>query len=163
MAAASWAIVTDDEEDKAVTVTGIAARNTYEFFTVMTLDQRDTLLELGSVRLGRYTSLRQHAAELGYDGELLAIQREEHVSRTPLCEWPAAERFASLYGKQEHQAPVGYASACSQLLADPSGPRPQISRVVFRIEFTAIGYAHFRHMGDLKQSWDSWWRLYGDL
>ena len=37
------------------------------------------------------------------------------------------------------------------------------SKYLVRIDFTPLGYAHLRHLGDLKQSWQNWWRLYGDI
>lgn len=40
---------------------------------------------------------------------------------------------------------------------------PRWDYVMVCVEFTASGFAHFKNIGDLSNSWESWWRLYGDL
>ena len=42
-------------------------------------------------------------------------------------------------------------------------PRTPGSRVLLKVTFTPAGCAHFVHCMDLRQSWENWWRLYGDL
>ena len=37
------------------------------------------------------------------------------------------------------------------------------SKVLLKVAFTSLGYAYFRHMQDLTQSWENWWRLNGEL
>lgn len=40
---------------------------------------------------------------------------------------------------------------------------PRWGYVMVCVRFSAIGFSHFKNIGDLSQSWDNWWRLYGDL
>lgn len=40
---------------------------------------------------------------------------------------------------------------------------PRFGYVVVCVKFSATGFAHFKNIGDLSQSWENWWRLYGDL
>jgi len=136
---------------------GAQARDTYNFYVVVTPKECATLMQHGVVRLGTYTALRQDAPELGpwYDGIFGAIARNEHMTGTPFANWQAA-------WLHQHARPV-----CLKSVARAGSHirrcRPKESRVMLKVSFTAIGYAHFVHWKDLKQSWEGWWRVYGDL
>lgn len=139
--------------------TGMQAREHYEFYVVMPKSDAVALTTRGRIRLGRYTSLRMDAPELNWDGQTEAIKREEAVSGVEQPSWPAAKVNADVVWLHLRHALTTSASLTRRLCR----LRPPMSRALVRVKFSALGYAHFRHIGDLQQSWENWWRLYGDL
>jgi hypothetical protein len=88
---------------------GAQARDTYNFYVVVTPKECATLMQHGVVRLGTYTALRQDAPELGpyYDGIFGAIARNEHMTGVPFANWQAA-------WLHQHARPVCLKSVAAQ-------------------------------------------------
>ena len=145
--------------DAAPVVTGMVAADVYEFYTILNGYDAVTLARKGRIRPGPYTGIRQHCQLMGFDGEQAAIEREEHLSGKKWHTWPAPKLWITMQQAGERLA------ACLLRLAAWlfSVPRIKGSKYLVRIDFTPLGYAHFRHLGDLRQSWQNWWRLYGDI
>jgi hypothetical protein len=136
---------------------GAQAKDTYNFYVVITSQECATLMQHGVVRLGSYTPLRQDAPELGYyyNGIAEAIARNEYMTGVPFANWPAA--WLHQQARAVSLKSVGCAGCHIRRC------RPTKSRVMLKVAFTAVGYAHFVHWKDLTQSWEGWWRVHGDL
>jgi hypothetical protein len=135
---------------------GNQATKIYTFYTVVSCEQAFLLEKQGRFRVGRYTSLRMNEPAFHWDGVGDAIKRDEHVSGTLQGEWSAAEVVVLAAGG----IPFPVASCSSGILSILRQPD---SKVLLEVVFTPLGYAYFRHMQDLKQSWENWWRLHGEL